>query len=144
MVSKAICFGILQKSAPCLHVTKAAKQWRIVEIEFLATLGWKCSCQPFSCQCSLKVTADRRFVRHACQRESMPFVKSKPPLPTRSLRFLRAAVRSSSSALWLDHVHPFVAAEEKRTCPMQRSRGFGLGVVVSKNCYILCSYVTAN
>ena len=32
--------------------------------------------------------------------ESMPFVKSKPPLPSRSLRSLRAAARSTSS-LWL-------------------------------------------
>ena len=28
--------------------------------------------------------------------------------------------------------HPFVAAAEKKTCPMQRSRGFGHGVVISK------------
>ena len=38
----------------------------------------------------------------------MPFVKSKPPLPTRSLRSLRAAARSTSSALCLHHSHPFV------------------------------------
>ena len=35
-------------------------------------------------------------------KESMPFVKSKPPLPTRSLRSLSAAARSTSS-LWLHH-----------------------------------------
>ena len=46
--------------------------------------------------------------------KSMPFGKSKPPLPTRSLRSLRAAVRSTSSALCLHHAHPFVAAAEKR------------------------------
>ena len=65
---------------------------------------------------------------------AIPFWNSKPPLPTRSLRFLRAAVPSSNSALWLHHAHPFVAAAEK-TCLMQRSRGFGHGVVVSQICY---------
>ena len=40
-------------------------------------------------------------------------MKSKPPLPTRSLRSLRAAVHSTSSALCLHHAHPFVAATEK-------------------------------
>ena len=35
---------------------------------------------------------------------------------------------------WLHHAHPFVAAAEE-TCHMQRSRGSGHGVVVSKNCY---------
>ena len=38
-----------------------------------------------------------------CAEESMPFVKSKPPLPTRSLRSLRAAARSTSSAACLHH-----------------------------------------
>ena len=64
---------------------------------------------------------------------TIPFGNSKHPLPARS-RFLRAAVHSSSSALWLHHAHPFVAAAEK-TSLMQRSRGFGRGVVVSKICY---------
>ena len=41
---------------------------------------------------------------------ALPFWNAKPPLPTRSLSFLRAAVPSSSSALWLHHAHPFVAA----------------------------------
>ena len=42
----------------------------------------------------------------------MPFVKSKCPLPTRSLRLLRAAVRSTTFALWLHYAckrsNPFV------------------------------------
>ena len=45
----------------------------------------------------------------------MPFVKSKPPLTTRSLRSLRAAAPSTSSPLCLHHGHPFVAASEKNT-----------------------------
>ena len=65
---------------------------------------------------------------------AIPFWNSKPPLPTRSLRFLRAAAPSSTSALWLHHAHPFVAAAGK-TSLLQRSRGLGHGVVVSKICY---------
>ena len=62
VVCKAICFGILQKSAPCFHVTKTTNQWRIVEIELLATLGWKWGCQPFSCRCSLNVMHCRKEI----------------------------------------------------------------------------------
>ena len=43
----------------------------------------------------------------------MPFVKAKSPLPTKSLRSLRAAAHSTSPALWLHHAHPFVVAAEK-------------------------------
>ena len=66
------------------------------------------------------------------KKESIPaitFWNSKHPLPTRSFRFLRAAVRS---AFWLHHAHPFVAASEKSTCLMQRSKAFGHAIVVSK------------
>ena len=58
---------------------------------------------------------------------AIPFWNSKHLLPTRSLRFLRAASGYTSSALWLHHAH--------QTCHMQRSRGSGRGVVVSKICY---------
>ena len=59
--------------------------------------------------------------------ESIPailFWNSKHPLPTRtrSLSFLRAAVRSISSGLWLRHVHPFVAAAEKRQSHAEKQR----------------------
>ena len=57
---------------------------------------------------------------------AIPFWNSKRPLPTRSL--------NTSSALWLHHARPFVASAEKNSL-MQRSRGFGHGVVVSKICY---------
>ena len=56
--------------------------------------------------------------------------------PTRSLRSLSAATRSISSSLWLHHAHSLVAAAEKKTSLMQRSNGFGHGVVVSKICYV--------
>ena len=74
----------------------AANQRTIVEIELLATVSRTCGCQPFSCRCSQNVTRCRKEICCTCLfKESMPFVKSKPPLPTRSLRFLRAAVRSA-------------------------------------------------
>ena len=93
-------------SAPCFHVTKRKPQWRIVEIEFLATVGWKCGGQAFRCPRSENVIHCRKEVYARClSKESMPFVKSKPPLPTRSLRSLRAVARSTSSALWLHQLH---------------------------------------
>ena len=74
----------------------------------------------------------------------MPFVKSKPPLPTRSLRFLRAAAGYTSSALWLHHAHPFVAAAEKNAISFREAEGLPTelshtrfvtdnAVIVSKN-----------
>ena len=89
------------------HVTDA-NQETLVEIELLATVAWKWGCQPFSCPCLKNVTH--------CPKEIfstyLPFVKSKSPLPTKSLRSPRAAAHSTSSALCLHHAHPFVAAEE--------------------------------
>ena len=89
-----------------------------VEIEFLATVGSKWGCQPFGCPCSQDVTH--------CQKVSfsryLPFVKSKSPLPTRSLRSLRAAAHSTSSGLCLHHAHPFVAAAEKHLSHAEKQR----------------------
>ena len=48
--------------------------------------------------CSKNATQCRKEICSTClSKESMPFVKSKPPLPSRSLRSLRAAARSTSS-----------------------------------------------
>ena len=70
----------------------AANQRTIVEIEFLATVSWTCVCQPCSCRCSQNVMHCRKEMCWTCLfKESMPFVKSKPPLPPRSLSFLRAS-----------------------------------------------------
>ena len=55
-------------------------------------------------------------------KESLPFVKSKRPLLTRSLRFPRAAARSTCSAVWLHHAHPFVAAAEKNPSHAEKQR----------------------
>ena len=70
---------------PCNKSHKATKQWRIVEIELLAIVGWKWGCQPFSCPCSQIATHCRKAISATClskclSKESMPFVKSKPPL----------------------------------------------------------------
>ena len=117
----------------------ASNQRIFVEIELLARLGWKCGCRSFSRPCSQNVTHCRKEICSTClSNESFlanPFGISKHPLSNRSFRFLRAAVRSISSALWLHHAHPFVAAAEKNIHLMQRSRAFGHGVVVSKVCY---------
>ena len=52
---------------------------------------------------------------------AIPFWNFKHPLPTRSLRFLRAAC-STSSALCLHHAHPFVAAEGKNLSDAEKQR----------------------
>ena len=92
-------------------------------------------------------TAEKRFVRHVCFRNPCLLnVKSKPPLPSRSLRSLRAAVRSTSSALWLDHAHLFVAAEEKRPVSCREAEGLVTALWSPRSVtiiYWLCSYVTA-
>ena len=93
----------------------------------------------FQLQIFAKCDALKEICSTCLSQESMPFVKSKPPLPTRSLRSLRAAARSTSSVC-LHHAckrsHPFVSASEKSTCLMQRSKAIGHAVVVSKICYV--------
>ena len=110
---------------------------------FLASVGWKRGCQPFSCPWSENVTFCRKDICSTylfkASIATMPLGNAKHPLPTRS-RFLRAAVRSTSSALCLHYAckrsHPFVSASEKSTCLMQRSKAIGHAVVVSKICYV--------
>ena len=131
LVSK-ICYNavIVLSAVLC----DCCNQWTIVEIELLATVGWKCGCQPFSCLCLKNVTRSRKEIYATClSKESIPastFGNCKHPVSTRSFRFLRAAARSTSSALCLHHGHPFVAASEQSTCLMQRSK------VTTKICYI--------
>ena len=70
------------------------------EIELLATASWSC-----------------RWSRNVLSKESTPAIPFGIPS-----RFLRAAARSASSALWLHYAHPFVAASEESPCLMQRSK----------------------
>ena len=117
----------------------AVNQRRIVEIEILATVSWTCGCQPFSCPCSQNVIHCRKeMCWSSLFKESIlaiPCWNSKHPIPTRSLSFfLRAAACSTGSASLLHYAQASVVTAGK-TSPMQRSRGFGHGAVVSKICY---------
>ena len=117
VVSK-VCYGILNIGAifwTCFF--PFAMRLQCVEIERLATVGWKWVCQRFSCPCSQHVTHCPKEICLTClSKESIPATplgNAKHLLTTRSLRLLRAAAHSTSSALCLHHAHPFVAAAEK-------------------------------
>ena len=106
-----------------------------VEIELLATVSWKWGCQPFSCRCSQNVTHCRKEICSTCFfKVSIPtilFWNSNHPtyqkleVPESRSTFRHLCIK------WWHHAHPFVAAAEK-DCVMQRSRGFGHGVVVQR------------
>ena len=68
----------------------------------------------------------------------MPFVKS-----TRSLRSLRAAARSTSSASCLHHAYPFIAAAEKRPVSCREAEGLVTELWSPRIVTILCSSMTA-
>ena len=107
----------------------AANQRTIVEIELLATVGWKWGCQPFSCPCLEHMTHSRKEICATCLfKESIPaitFGNSKHPLSARS-RFLRAAVPSTSPAF----AHAFVAAAERNQSHAEKQR------VWSRSCFL--------
>ena len=109
-----------------LWYESAANQQTIVKIECLVTVGWKWGYQPFSCPCSQNVTHRRKEICSTCLFKiyipPVPFWNSKHLLPTRS-RFLRATVRSTSSAFCLHYAHPFVAAEEKKAVSCREAEG---------------------
>ena len=102
-------------------------------------MSWTCGCQPFSCRCSQNVMHCRKEMCSTClSKESIPAIhlwNSKHPtcqkleVPESRSTFRHLCIKS-----WLHHAHPFVAAAEK-DCVMQRSRGSGHGVVISKKCY---------
>ena len=51
----------------------AANQRTLVQIELLATVGWTCGCQPFSCQCSQNVMHCRKVINATSLfKESIP------------------------------------------------------------------------
>ena len=90
--------------------------------------GLQAGLPAFQLPCRQNVTHCRKeicWIICLLSRESIPAIPfgiSKHPLSTRS-RFLRATVGSTSSAiLCLPHAHPFVAAADKGTCLMQRSK----------------------
>ena len=79
-------FVTMQWLCSQLRYETAANQPTLVEIELLATVGWKWGCQPFSCRCSLNVAHCRKEIYATCLfQESIPailFGNSKHPLPT--------------------------------------------------------------
>ena len=97
----------------------------IDKIDILASVGWKWGCQPFSFPCSQNVKHCRKEIYSTCLFKTsipaVPFWNSKHPVSTRS-RFLRATVRSTSSALCLHHVRPIIAATEKYLSHAEKQR----------------------
>ena len=88
-------------------------------------MGWKCGCQPFRCPCWQNVTQCRKEICSTylfkASIPATPFGNFNHPLPARS-RSLRAAARSTSSALWLHHAHPLVAAAGKSLSHAEKRR----------------------
>ena len=110
----------------------------------LASVGWKRGCQPFSYPCWQNVMHCRKEICWIClsskeshSRHSVWDFQAST-LYQKSLRSPESRQhRSTRSAIFcLLHAHPFVAASRKKTCLMQRSGGFGHGVVCSKICYV--------
>ena len=59
-------FVTMQWLCSQLCYVTAANQWTVVEIELLATVGWKWGCQPFSCRCSQNMTHCRKEICSTC------------------------------------------------------------------------------
>ena len=114
----------------------AANQCTTVEIEFLATVGWKWGGQPFSCPHSKNVFHCRIEICSTCLfKESIPAIRlwnSKHPLPSLPARsrFQRLAKCSTSSAFWQHHAHPFVAAAKVNPSHDEKQR------VWSRSCFL--------
>ena len=98
----------------------------------MASAGWKRGCEHFSCRCSQHVTHCRKEICCTClSKRSIPAIPlwnsnhptyKKLEVPESRITFRHLCIK------WLHHAHPFVAAAEK-DCVIQRSRGFGHGVV---------------
>ena len=103
----------------------------------LASVGWKWGWQPFSCPCSLNAMHCRKEICLTClSKESMPFVKSKCPLPTPNQK-LEVPERDSTLqqfCIMLASCPSLRCSCRKKIRLMQRSKGFCSGVVVSKTC----------
>ena len=95
-------FVTMQCLCSQLCYVTAANQRTLIEIEFLATVGWKRGCQPFSCPCWQNVTHCRKELCSLCTFKTFPFWNSKHRLRARS---------STSSTLCFyacKRSHPFV------------------------------------
>ena len=86
--------------------------------------GLEVGLQPFSCPCSQNVTHCQKEICSTCLfKTSIPaalFCNSKHPLPTRSLSSLRAAARSTSSALRLHYACLLLAKDPIPSLQLQK------------------------
>ena len=131
----------------CWKPMKKCRDWAFRNIGLEA---WQPAFQlPMFAKCDALLKRDL-FDWHACAFKAssiaaIPLKNGKHPLPTSSLRFLRAAVRSIGSALRLHHAHPFVAAAEKKPVSCREADGLvtELWSPRSVTMHWLCSYVTA-
>ena len=88
----------LSTSAPCFHVTKATGGMKNCRDSAFSNRGLEVGLPAFQPPLFAECHAlPKRGLCDMLSKESMPFVKSKPALPTRSLRSLRAAARFTSS-----------------------------------------------
>ena len=76
---------------------------------------------------------------------AIPFGDSKHPLPTRSLRLLRAAAAATSSTLYLHFARHLVSAAEKRPVSCREAEGLVTELWSPRSVTMqwLCFYVTA-
>ena len=108
VVSKICCNAVIVLSVvlcDCCKPMNSCRGWAF------SNSGLEVGLPAFQLPMFAKVTHCRKEICSTClSKESMPFepfVKSKPPLPTRSLS------SRERHTLWLHHAHPFVAAAEK-------------------------------
>ena len=101
---------------------------RLLQTKLLAAVVWKRGCQPFSCQSSQNVTHCRKEICWTSKESipTIPFWNSKHPIPKKSLRFLRAAVRSAISALNYGCIMPIPSLQ------LQKKPALCTEVIVSK------------
>ena len=159
-----ICCSWREKPVSCRKTEGVMELWspRIVATNLLCsrvtTVKWAFSLRrleagrpAFQLRMFAKCDTVQNEIWEACLfQESIPailFWNSKHPLPTRSLRFLRAAVCSTSSAVCLHHAHPFVAAAEKHQSHAEKQRVWSRVCRVQDlfqyTVYWLCSCMTA-
>ena len=83
-------------------------------------------------------TAEKRYVPHVCLRNPFPLFlwEFQASTPCQKLELPESRVRSAISALNHGCIMLIPSLQlQKKTCHMQRSRGSGHGVVISKKCY---------
>ena len=115
---------------------RQAEGW-VMELSSPGIVGSGAGLQPFSCRCWQNLMRCRKEICWTClfKNPFLPFF-----LEFQVHTFYQKQVPESGSTLHhsalrrLHHARHIVAAAGK-TCPMQRSRGFGHEVAVSKICY---------